>query len=202
MNHKNSGLTLVEVLIVLTILSILVLSLYTVFKTGFDAWSRSEARLDVFQNARVILDQISRELPGAFVGGGATFEGNYGGDDETADDIAFATDFAGSIYQINYWLDTVGDPSVLKREYEENPVFGGGYTPTYTTVEFTAGKIFISNIKFLYWGPATTDWSVDALTTWSSGTTLPEAVRIAITLMGEGTHTYSFENIIYLPNSE
>ena len=193
MRHKNSGLTLTEIMIAVTVLSLLVLSLYTVFRSAMDAWSKADTRIDILQNARVILDQMSRELPGTFVGDGATFVGTNGSDGDP-DSIEFATVFRDSIYQIKYWIDS----SVFKREYAENPDFSGGYT--YTPIEFSE---IVSDFQLLYWETGvTTDWAAaDAAKVWSSGTTLPGAVKIVLTLEDEEERTYQFETVVYLPNS-
>ena len=42
MNHK--ALTLIEILVVLTIMSIIALSFITVFKTGLDSWNMAKAK--------------------------------------------------------------------------------------------------------------------------------------------------------------
>ena len=130
MRHKDKGLTLVEVLVVVTILSILVASLYVVFKSAVDAWTKSKARLDIIQNARVILDQLSRELPGAFVDSTPGIEANFVGTDgggTNPDTLEFVTYFAGKIYKLRY-MRPVGT-KILMRGYIENP-------PDYTNVDY------------------------------------------------------------------
>jgi len=192
MNRR--GLTLIELMIVVGILGIVVLMLNTVFKTGFDAWNKSEVRLEIYQNARVVLDQISRELPGAFVGGGAEFEGI----NANPDTIEFVTSFAGSLYQIQYVLDST--TNTLKRYYDENPVYSA---ISYTEVKFGSG---VSDIQFLYLplGSAGGWGSADEQNEWigASITTLPEAVKVKIKLRDKENNEYPFETIIYLPNSE
>lgn len=212
MNHKK-GLTLVEVLVVVTILSVLALSVYTVFKSGLDAWSRSEARLDIYQNARVILDQISRELVGAFVDGAdAKLEG-------ATDTLTFITDFSDSIYKIKYYLVTdATDPQgrkILKRDYIDYSTTPGATDYALTTydasVEFVkyTKNAKIDSINFQYVDvvsapKAIDDWigaSPIKSDTWSAAT-LPAAVKIILTLKDENNKSYVFEAIVYLPNSE
>ncbi len=208
MSHKNKGFTLVEVLVVVTILSVLVLSLYTVFKSGVDAWSKSEAHLEIFQNARVILDQISRELPGAFVGGDAEFTGNDGVGENSSDTLEFITNFGDSIYKLKYELAA---DNILERKYIEDP-------PNYANIDYENAVdeddgieegivefgFKVSDIQFSYLPLGSVDWS-SAQPTWS-GTTLPEAVEIEIRLKenpdDDDARAHHFETIVYLPNSE
>lgn len=221
MNHKK-GLTLVEVLVVVTILSVLALSVYTVFKSGIDAWSRSEARLDIYQNGRAVLDQIFRELAGAFTGGGAQLTGTPGGSATDPDTLEFVTDFSGSNYKIRYQLVTdASDPAgrkILKRDYIDFITTTGAKDYTRTdydnSVEFVkyTKSARVDNIKFLYVAVPTPpdeakaidDWSgasAVAVNTWSAAA-LPEAVKIILTLKDANNKSYVFETIVYLPNSE
>jgi len=209
MNHKNSGLTLVETLVSVAILSILALSVYIVFKSGIDAWSKSEERLDIYQNARVVLDQISREVVGAFVdtGTGARLEGE-------ANTLTFVTDFSGAIYKISYYLDTSNSPNnILKRDYIDYSLSTSEpYTSTaYTSTDFiswTKGTR-VDNIEFFYLRPMaimemvdmSSDWA-GASVSWSDAASLPEAIRMRLTFRDANDKAYLFETIVYLPNSE
>lgn len=59
-NHK--GFTLIEILIASTIFVMVLLGVYMVYETNQATYVRGEARANVQQNARVALDQITREL--------------------------------------------------------------------------------------------------------------------------------------------
>ncbi|MDD5310750.1 MAG: prepilin-type N-terminal cleavage/methylation domain-containing protein [Candidatus Omnitrophica bacterium] len=63
--RNSSGLTLVEILVVAVIFSILVTSLFTVFRGGLDSWHKAETILDMYQNARFALDIMEREIASA-----------------------------------------------------------------------------------------------------------------------------------------
>jgi len=203
---KKSGLTLVELLVVMAVMSILISSLYTVFNSSMEAWSRSDMRLEVFQNARAVLDQMSRELAGAMIEGAAGFYG-VDGQGEVADSIEFVTFFDGALYQIKYTLNR-GD-NILVREYEKDPDDFANHI--YTTTDFAG---MIEDVSFQYWDPGVernsfNTWENKGLDAWSSDTQLqlPRAVRIVIdmrsTKMEEGgVNAYRFEDIVYLPNSE
>jgi prepilin-type N-terminal cleavage/methylation domain-containing protein len=216
MNHRK-GLTLVEVLVVVTILSVLALSVYTVFKSGVDAWSKAEERLDIYQNARVVLDQISRELAGAFVdGANAKLVGTPGATPTDPDTLEFITDFSDSIYKIRYQLAsdaTYTSKKALERGYIDYSVdTGENYASTaYHTIIFVPAtkNVEVSNIKFQYMivmvppTPPTGigDWTISTPHVWSAAT-LPEAVKVILTLKDANNNIHDFETIVYLPNSE
>lgn len=196
MVHKNKGLTLIEVLVVVTILSVLTLTLYTVFKSGADAWSKSETRLDIYQNARVVLDQISRELAGAIVGESAANGARFVGIDADPDTIEFVTNFAGSLYRIRY--ERLAGTTRLQRSYEENPADFNN--PAYTNIEFNE---LTNDIQFTYWIASAS--SVPSWDSWGGPPTtdrLPRAVTIILTLVDPEGNTYRFETMAYLPNSD
>ncbi len=58
----NSGFTLVELLIALTIFSVISLGLYSTFSSGISVWRRSEDANRIYQEARLALEQMAREI--------------------------------------------------------------------------------------------------------------------------------------------
>jgi general secretion pathway protein J len=220
MDRKKSGFTLVEIVVAVAVLSILTVMLYTVFKSGADAWSTSETRLDIFQNARIILEQMTQELAGAFVDddNGAGFTGKetdfapgYPGDpteDLSPDTLEFVTVLGDSIYKIEYELDQANN--VLQRKYILDP-------PDYTNDDYddivdepddieeriTEFGFNISNINFYYWDEVGSVWSVDG--TWVEDPPvfiLPRAVKIILELQDTEGNVFPFETHVYLPESE
>ncbi len=59
------GFTLTEILAVIAILSMITVSLFTMFRQGTETWRLSSARTEAFIKARQILDMMSREIRGA-----------------------------------------------------------------------------------------------------------------------------------------
>lgn len=204
MNKKKyNGLTLIELLVVMAVSTILFISLYTVFKSGADAWSKAKARLEIYQNARVVLDQLSRELPGAFVDAtNATFTGVNGTDDD--DTVEFVTRLGDSIYKLKYQLDPDTNKKILLRKYIKDP-------PDYTNTDYEnvlnepdgieEGIVDfgfnINKINFRYYKTSISDWTIDG--TWSDTTTLPEAVKIELELVDSEGKTYPFETKVWIP---
>ncbi|MDH7498895.1 MAG: prepilin-type N-terminal cleavage/methylation domain-containing protein [candidate division NC10 bacterium] len=60
--RKDHGFTLIEILIASTIFALVLLGIYVVYETNQATYTRGEGRADVQQNARVALDQMTREL--------------------------------------------------------------------------------------------------------------------------------------------
>jgi prepilin-type N-terminal cleavage/methylation domain-containing protein len=210
--NKCNGLTLIEILVVIAVSGILFISLYTVFKSGADAWSKAKARLEIFQNARVVLDQLSRELPGAFVDAtSATFTGEDGDSDPlvdgSPDKLEFITNFGGTIYKLKYELDPDTNKKILLRKYIKDP-------PDYANTDYenvlneddgieesiVDFGFKMDNINFYYWDEVTSSWTIDG--TWSDTAKLPKAVKIEIECIDSENKKYPFETVVYLPNSE
>ena len=64
---RRKGLTLIEIMVVSVIFSIIATSLFIVFKAGLDSWHRTQAHLEVYQNARAALDMMTREMSAAYL---------------------------------------------------------------------------------------------------------------------------------------
>ena len=61
------GFTLIEVMITTAVLALLITGIYSIFKGGTDAWTKGNVRMERYQNARAILEMMSRELSCAMV---------------------------------------------------------------------------------------------------------------------------------------
>jgi len=66
MNKKN-GFTLIELMIVIAIFSLLILSIYSAFRTGLLSQEKIDAAANLYQKARLSLSLIEAELKNAFV---------------------------------------------------------------------------------------------------------------------------------------
>jgi general secretion pathway protein J len=63
---SQAGFTLVEILISLTILAIIMVIILQAFQLSNKAWQVGEKRIDEFQRTRIIMDQMNREIRGAY----------------------------------------------------------------------------------------------------------------------------------------
>ncbi|HOO91604.1 MAG TPA: prepilin-type N-terminal cleavage/methylation domain-containing protein, partial [Syntrophales bacterium] len=58
----NRGFTLLELLISLTILSLVTVLIFGAFRMGIRAWEKGERNIDGRQRERIVLDLIKRQL--------------------------------------------------------------------------------------------------------------------------------------------
>lgn len=65
--RKKNGFTLVELMIVISIFSLLILSIYSAFRTGLLSHEKIDAAANLYQKARLSLSLIEAELKNAFV---------------------------------------------------------------------------------------------------------------------------------------
>lgn len=60
--NSKRGVTLVELLVAVALLSLIMVAFYTIFKGGTKAYETGETRVELIQNARIALDRISSEI--------------------------------------------------------------------------------------------------------------------------------------------
>ena len=58
----RAGVTLIELLVALTVFAFLMVAFYTVFKIGNKAYETGEKRVELIQNARVVLDMMASQI--------------------------------------------------------------------------------------------------------------------------------------------
>lgn len=128
MHTRDRGFTLIEVLISMTLISVILVIVFGGFRVGIRAWEAGEKNMDVQQHQQIVLELMRRQLASAAA---ETIE--------TADDrelvfrgrpaaLACISSYAlmpdnryGDVY-VEYWLEDAGDTSVLK-VYENNSLF-------------------------------------------------------------------------------
>lgn len=111
MSRNKCGLTLIELLIALTIFSIIILSLYSAFYTGILSYRKIDSALQVYQTARVILERIETDLKNSFAY--TRDDSKFKGDSHT---LEFYTLVGSLPWRISYELEG----AKLKRACLEN----------------------------------------------------------------------------------
>ncbi len=134
----KKGFTLVEMIIVMAILAIFIGSLFMVFKNSIDTCKKSETRLAIYQNARSILDEMTREISPALIDNlpeeaseKIKFLGFDADDSDkkrsTKDEIYFVASLENSgrydLCTVGYWLNEDNElMRYFQRDTEENPL--------------------------------------------------------------------------------
>lgn len=61
-DSKRAGVTLVELMVAVTILSLMMVAFFTIFKGGISAWQKGDTRVELIQNGRIALDRMASEI--------------------------------------------------------------------------------------------------------------------------------------------
>lgn len=78
--HKQAHFTLIELIVSMAVLTILVLASFTLFTTTQNTWSVTNSKQEIFENARIALDLISKDLDSSYFGEGSAPFWHWKGD--------------------------------------------------------------------------------------------------------------------------
>lgn len=215
---NNKGLTLIEIMIVVTILSIITAVLYAVFDTTTKCTRQGNAATEVFQNARSVLELMAREMAAAFC---SVTDDVYGMKFTGTSQVDFTCVFrASAIYEVGYclsgntvyrreaWPDGNGgsemekDNSMSLIPSESGTTIGGN---RYQEIAFGVQTLDFRYMEAI--SSAGLDFTSGTKTFNStSAVALPYAVRITITLDSEEKTGGSpiiddktFQTVVYIP---
>lgn len=133
MLKTQKGITLIELMITLAVLSIIILGLVVFFSGGVRSWITGQYQLEAQRNARQAMESMVREI-------------RHGKIVEIASDsisIVFRTPFNGSP-EINYHLDT--GTGVLYRN--TNPIIDDVLSLSFAYLDNTDNVIPTSDLEF------------------------------------------------------
>lgn len=183
------GFTLVETILALVVTTLILGALYGSYSAGLRIWHAGMNRADLYQNARVALDVMSRDLEAAFLSphnSGTRFLGRDVTDEETGlprDELSFIAinndPYLGmsgqsDLTEISYFIDI--DPETPERwlqrrqdpTLDRNPLAGG---------HSSLLGIRVIALDFRYLAGAE-KWHEQ----WNSQSRIPRAVRITLTV--------------------
>lgn len=60
--NKERGVTLVELMVAVALLSLIMVAFFTIFKGGTAAWKKGDIRTELVQNGRIALDRMASEI--------------------------------------------------------------------------------------------------------------------------------------------
>ena len=174
----KTGFTLIELLIALFLIAVISTAFLGLFKRGGLVWQMGERRVQSYQNARIILGQLTRELSAVYVSPDNNFDGK-------SDEIVFyaniwsgeSNDAAEGLVKLGYKKDSGGE-DILDRLYK---VKLEGADPGY--IEFA---FYLQSIGFRYFDASGTgfdswDYSVKG--------NLPSKVKITVTMVDGKIYT-------------
>ncbi len=195
MSEKEGAFTLIEIMVSCAIVVILAGALYKIFLGSSAAWQKGEARTRMYQNARLILDLMNREIRASFISRGdphLVFKGN-----ESFLTFVSASNIPNTtgeydLRQIEYSLS---QERLLRRIETCLDSFSGGATAM-------VGEQVL-NLSFSYWGQDQWQGFWDSTKGTSDGAddSLPEAVKITISTQDEEVHEprLILSTVVYLP---
>jgi general secretion pathway protein J len=184
MNRPQQGFTLVEVLVAVSICSILLVTIYSVFTTMSGARTRVETEAEGYHQARIIFDRIGREIRSSYVDPQAEKTRMRGGiDDRGVPFLALATTAGtprqggtGGVVLVRYELrQDAGEDSEKPALFRsETPDLAEGETPTTFRM---ASDIETLRVRFLHDGEWRDEWPPD------TGSGPPQAVELTLSLL-------------------
>lgn len=133
MINTQKGLTIIELMITLAVLSIIILGLVVFFTGGVRSWITGQYQLEAQRNARQAMESMVREIR----------HGETVDDSSTLTSIVFKTPFNGSP-NINYYLDT--GTGILYRN--TSPIIDDVLSLSFTYLDNTDNVIDASDLEF------------------------------------------------------
>jgi len=221
LNRQDSplltGLTLIEIIVVMAILSLIATTIFTVFYGGLLAYRKCTSRALVYSEARAALDMMSREIEKAIVDERKTiyyelWNGSSGYRTESkGDEFYFIAPIDNSgtadLCEVGYWLS---NDNVLRRYFvtDESSYFDYDFR-TYdenASTNLGLNELIgnITDLDFWYWDgfsfvkPPSGSFI-------ASDIRLPSAIKISLTMRYEKEREEvkydTFTTIVYIPGS-
>ncbi len=126
-----SGFTLLEIIIATSILVFLMITLHRVFLVSSSAWKKGNARIEMYQNGRVCLDVMSREIRCSLISPGNS-QLAFKGDEEALSYVSTFGNSDGSgefdLFEIGYSLSSNGELLRRIKSHLASSLVGGGAT--------------------------------------------------------------------------
>src|SRR3990167_4334321 len=205
----HNGFTLVELLIVIALMAILWGVAYTVFYQSKRVFSLSDNKLEMYQYARIAIDEISRDLKGATLKDNVDYFRSFttGPADAKSNNSVLTflsltpNGSSTPVTLITYYLKNTDE--LMRAEYNDTSYIYetvSGIDPAqFTYYKLTANTNYF-NLAYIIGSATVTAWDS------TSGTTtgrLPDAVSVTLQIYGTGTgntlKTGTFTTQIMMP---
>ncbi len=199
--RSQKGLTLLEVLVAIVILSVILGVIYSSFLGATRTVSILETSEDVYQTAQAFFGMLSRELRGAYYRDGRTASGLLGvaseSEENPTDALYFLTTSLGRrepesregyVAEVGYFFDVddLTDTRHLIKSIDTTPDTdlkeGGKFYPLTDRVE---------SLKFSYFRAKENKW----FDTWEKSY-LPDLIRVELTVLDDKDNPILFRTMI------
>ena len=207
---SQSSFTLLELLIVIALMAILWGVAYTVFYQSKRVFSLSDNKLEMYQYARIAIDEISRDLKGATLKDNVDYFRSFttGPADAKSNNSVLTflsltpNGSSTPVTLIIYYLKNTDE--LMRAEYNDTSYIYGTISSSFDPSQFTYYKLTANtnyfNLAYLSGSATVSAWDS------TSGTTtghLPDAVSITLQIYGTGTgntlETGTFTTQIMIP---
>ena len=207
---SQSSFTLLELLIVIALMTILWGVAYTVFYQSKRVFSLSDNKLEMYQYARIAMDEISRDLKGATLKDNVDYFRSFttGPADAKSNNSVLTflsltpNGSSTPVTLIIYYLKNTDE--LMRAEYNDTSYIYGTISSSFDPSQFTYYKLTANtnyfNLAYLSGSDTVNAWDS------TSGTTtghLPDAVSITLQIYGTGTgntlETGTFTTQIMIP---
>ncbi len=198
LNYGNS-FTLIEILVSVTIFSLVGAAIYSVFANGLNAWRRGNDNKSYAKNIRILSEKIARDVRNTFEFEGIPFEG-------TEESVMFPGLIEGRSYddaveeysevgRIAYFYDS-GEDAFCRKEQT--------FAESLMEEELDEAEILISDVdslavSYCYLDNATGayDWKDD----WKEDEqdTIPQAISLEISFKKKAARKDDFNQVIFIP---
>ncbi|MFH1904781.1 MAG: type II secretion system protein [bacterium] len=218
---STRAFTLIEIMITTAVLALLITGIYSIFKGGTDSWTKGNVRMERYQNARAILEMMSREISCAMVNEarkiymlGINDDGFQ--TDSTRDELFFVapiyptsslTNTQSDMCEIGYWIR--GDTEIM-RHYAVGT--SNSIDFVYDTGSSDSLGVRAVDLQFYYYyddcGEADSQVNWDSLEDqypsdgYADG--LPKKIKIVLKTRDEEARedTQTFETTVFMPGAE
>ncbi len=182
------GFTLIEILVAMAILVIVIASTLAIFRASTASWRKGEMRAQRYQQARFILERMSREIASILP---ASLAGPYClGTGDKFYFISSLSDAPVSLIEVGYWLDE--DACELMRSYASSPDYDFS---TFEKEEVLSEQVSALNFQYSTGEIWQENW--DSRAGAEQEGILPKAVRIDFDIRDEkGASSESFSTVV------
>jgi len=206
----HNGFTLVELVIVIALMAILWGVDYTMFYQSKNVFSLSDNKLEMYQYARIAMDEISRNLKGATLKDNVDYFRSFttGPADAKSNNSVLTflsltpNGSSTPVTLITYYLKNTDE--LMRAEYNDTSYIYGTISSSIDPSQFTYYKL-TANTNYFNLAYFTGSATVSAWDSTSGTTTgrLPDAVSVTLQIYGTGTgnalETGTFTTQIMIP---